>query len=158
MSQRSEQTKAVFHLLQNLVKVMRSFQSEAVLCEGVTFAQFCILDFAAARDGRLDLSELHGLLSVEKSTTTRMVDPLIKRGLVSRRKSEHDSRAIEIVLTAKGRNVHKNVWECVSGFIDGVVERIPGDKRSGVLDSLQVFIRSINQCCGGDADSGRRTE
>ena len=153
MSQQIDQTKAVFHLFQDLVKVMRSFQSEAVLCEGVTFAQFCILDYAAARGGRLDLSELHGLLSVEKSTTTRMVDPLITRGLVLREKSEHDLRAIEIVLTAKGRNVHKDVWECVSGFIDGVIEQIPGDKRVGVMEGLQDFIRSINQCCGGNAGS-----
>jgi DNA-binding MarR family transcriptional regulator len=151
MSQRIDQTKTVFNLLQNLVKVMRSFQSEAVLCEGVTFAQFCILDHAAERGGRLELSELHGLLSVEKSTTTRMVGPLIKRKLVAKETSGHDSRAVQLVLTAKGRDVHEKVWQCVSGFIDGVIQRIPGDTRNGVFEALRVFIRSINQCCGGNA-------
>lgn len=154
MNQRIDQTTAVFHLLQEMGKVMRIFQSEAILCEGVTFAQFCILDHTAARGGRLELSELHGLLSVEKSTTTRMVGPLVKRGLVRREKSDHDSRAIELVLTAKGTDIHKKVWACVSGFIDDVLQRIPGDRRNSVFESLGVFIRSIRQCCGGSSGSG----
>jgi DNA-binding MarR family transcriptional regulator len=154
MIQEIDQPAAVFHLLQDLGKVMRIFQSEAVLCEGVTFAQFCILDHAAARGGRLELSELHGLLSVEKSTTTRMVGPLIKRGLVARKKSAHDSRAIELALTAKGKDVHERVWGCVSGFIDDVLRHIPGDQRNSVFAALEVFIRSIRQCCGGSAGGG----
>jgi DNA-binding MarR family transcriptional regulator len=154
MNKRIDQATAVFHLLQEMGKVMRIFQSEAVLCEGVTFLQFCILDHMAVRGGRLGLSDLHGLLSVEKSTTTRMVSPLIKRGLATREKSEYDSRAIELALTAKGKNVHKKVWECVSGFIDGVLRHIPGDRRNSVLNALEVFIRSIRQCCGGSEGGG----
>ena len=154
MKQPIDQSRAVFHLLQDMGKVMRIFQSEAVLCEGVTFAQFCILDYTAVRGGRLELSELHGLLSVEKSTTTRMVGPLVKRGLITREKSAHDSRAIELALTAKGRDVHGKVWGCVSGFIDDVLQHIPGDRRNSVLEALGVFIRSIRQCCGGNTGCG----
>lgn len=154
MNKRIDPIMAIFHLLQDMGKVMRFFQSEAVLCEGVTFAQFCILDHLAARGGRMELSELHGLLSVEKSTTTRMVGPLVKRGLVVRKKSGHDSRAIELALTAKGREVHEKVWGCVSGFIDCVLQRIPGGRRNTVLESLGIFIRSIRQCCGGSAGGG----
>lgn len=154
MKKHIDQAKAVFHLLQDMGKVMRIFQSEAILCEGVTYAQFCILDHAAARGGRLELSELHGLLSVEKSTTTRMVGPLVKRGLITREKSEDDSRAIELTLTPKGRNVHEKVWECVSGFIDDVLQHIPDDCRNSVLEALGVFIRSIRQCCGGSTGCG----
>jgi DNA-binding MarR family transcriptional regulator len=154
MKQRIDQATTVFQLLQDMGKVIRIFQSEAVLCEGVTFAQFCILDHVAARGGRLELSDLHGLLSVEKSTTTRMVGPLVKRGLVKREKSGHDSRAIELTLTARGRDVHDKVWKCVTGFIDDVLQRIPGDRRNNVLDALGVFIRSIRQCCSGNKDNG----
>jgi DNA-binding MarR family transcriptional regulator len=149
MNKQNNQATAVFHFLQDLGKVMRIFQSETVLCEGVTFAQFCILDHVAIRGGRLELSELHGLLSVEKSTTTRMVSPLIKRGLVRKEKSGHDSRAIDLTLTTKGKETHKKVWECVQGFIDDVLQRIPGDRRKIILESLGVFIKSINNCCGG---------
>lgn len=131
--------------------VMRLFQSETVLCEGVTFAQFCILDHAASRGGRIGLSDLHGLLSVEKSTTTRMVGPLVRRKLMEKATSAHDSRAIDLVLTEKGNEMHEQVWKCLSGFLEGVMRRIPGDRRHEVLDALGIFIRSIRRCCGENA-------
>jgi DNA-binding MarR family transcriptional regulator len=42
----------------------------------VTFHQFLILDAVAARRG-LELAALHGILAVQKSTTTRLVTPLL---------------------------------------------------------------------------------
>ncbi len=154
MSKQNDQITAVFHLVQEMGKVMRIFQSEAVLCQGITFVQFCILDHAASRGGRVGLLELHSLLSVEKSTTTRMVDPLVKRGLVVREKSKHDSRAIELALTAKGKDIHQKVWVCVSGVINSVLHHIPGNKQKSVLDALGVFIKTIHQCCNGSAGCG----
>lgn len=149
MSKDIDQKTALFHLLRDMGKVMRLFQNEAVLCEGVTFVQFCILDYAVEQGGRLELSELHALLSVEKSTTTRMVDPLVKRGLVVRGKSEHDSRAVALVLTTKGKSVHGKVWDCISVFIDNVLHQMPNNRRTSVLEALGDFVRSIRQCCGG---------
>jgi DNA-binding MarR family transcriptional regulator len=149
MGKHNGDVKAVFQLLQEIGKVMRIFQSEAVLCHGVTFVQFCILDYAHARGGSVELMELHGLLSVEKSTTTRLVGPLIKRKLVTKEKSELDSRMIELFLTAKGKEVHEAVWACVSGLIEGLMKCIPDDRRNNVLDALGVFIRSIRKCCCG---------
>jgi DNA-binding MarR family transcriptional regulator len=139
----------IFQLVKDLGKVLRSFQNESVLCEGVTFNQFCILDYVAEK-GDLELSELHRLLSVEKSTTTRLIDPLVRRGLLNRRKSHHDSRAVELTLTGDGREVHQAVWECISGFIDNVLRDIPGEKRKDIMDALKLFISSINHSCGND--------
>ncbi len=141
-------TESVFSILKELGKVLRSFQNEVVLCEGVTFIQFCILDYVSA-NGRLEMAELHGLLSVEKSTTTRMVDPLVNRGLLVKSASSKDSRAIELILTAEGRKVHGLVWECISGFIGGVLNTLPAGRREEIVDSISVFIRSIRNCCGG---------
>jgi DNA-binding MarR family transcriptional regulator len=149
MSKHNDNIKAVFQILQEIGKVMRIFQSEAVLCNGVTFAQFCILDHANARGGSVGLIELHGLLSVEKSTTTRLVGPLIKRKLVTKETSEHDSRMIELSLTAKGKEVHSIVWECISGLIEGVMKCIPNDQQNKVLDAIGIFIQSIHHCCCG---------
>ncbi len=138
--------REIFHLVKELGKVLRSFQNESVLCEGITFNQFCILDHVAER-GHLELSELHRLLSVEKSTTTRLIDPLIKGMLLNRERSPHDSRAVELTLTGKGREVHKTVWGCISGFIDNVIRDIPGEKQRDVMNGLKIFINSVNHSC-----------
>lgn len=152
MNKGIDQSTMVFHLLQELAKVMRIFQNEAILCEGVTFTQYCILDHVATRGGRLDLAVLHGLLSVEKSTTTRMVGPLIERGLLVKEKSDLDSRALELILTDKGMDTHEKVWACITGFIDQFLQHIPSHDRKNVVDSLGVFIRSIHKCCAGTGD------
>ena len=98
-------------LIAQLSRATRIFQQESAFCAGVTFSQFFILDQVAATGGRLALAELHSALEVEKSTTTRLVAPLVKQGLVSRRRSRQDSRAVELSLTPQGREVLKTVWQ-----------------------------------------------
>ncbi|UCF56837.1 MAG: MarR family transcriptional regulator, partial [Deltaproteobacteria bacterium] len=70
----------MFSLMSELARAVRCCQQEAVFCENVTFSQFFILDMVAEK-GKLKLSELHQILSVDKSTTTRLINPLVKQGL-----------------------------------------------------------------------------
>jgi DNA-binding MarR family transcriptional regulator len=145
---RSEKTESVFIMLKELGKVLRFFHDGVVLCEGVTFIQFCVLDYVADF-GQLEMSELHGLLSVEKSTTTRMVNPLVSRGLLVKLTSSKDSRSIYLALTAKGKDVHRKVWQCISGYIEGFLSAMPADRRDEIVDSIGVFTKSIRTCCAG---------
>ncbi len=104
--------REMFSLLSDLSRAVRCCQQEAVFCENLTFSQFFILDLVA-ENGKLRLSELHRTLSVDKSTTTRLVSPLVKQGLVGREKSAQDSRAITLTLTKEGESVRKRVWTCM---------------------------------------------
>jgi len=79
----------------------RCCRQDTAFCEGVTFHQFVILD-AVVKNKELNISDLHGILSVEKSTTTRLVNTLIQKGLVTRERSSHDSRAFVLTLTKEG--------------------------------------------------------
>jgi DNA-binding MarR family transcriptional regulator len=59
----------------------------------------------------------HKILSVEKNTTTRLVNPLVNQGLVVRQKLEGDSRAINLSLTQEGKEVYPKARKCLAGFI-----------------------------------------
>ena len=126
-----------------LSQVMRCCCRDEAFCEGVTFHQFMILD-AAAKAKELQMSDLHKLLSVEKSTTTRLVNPLIKKGLLQRDKAEHDSRAVKLTLTKEGKETHKKVLICLTNFFQRVLGNIAADKRTDVLRSVKIFIEAIN--------------
>lgn len=139
--------RQIFFLMREMAKMLRMFQGEAIFCENVTLTQFTILDHVDTK-GRLRLSELHGLLAVEKSTTTRLVDPLVKKGLLAREKSPDDSRAIELRLTEDGIDTHRKVWECIADNTRKMLEAIPEVERDQVIQSLQVFIRAFYTCCG----------
>ena len=125
----SNQHRELFSLLSDLSRAVRCCQQEAIFCENVTFTQFFILDLVSS-NGTLRQGELHEILSVEKSTTTRLVQPLVRQGLLIREKSNRDSRAVNLKLTEKGESVLENVWACLSRFVEGcaperLVTRLP---------------------------------
>ena len=138
-------------ILIGLSQVTRCCRQDVAFCEGVTFHQFMILD-AIIQKKEMQISELHKLLAVEKSTTTRLVTPLIKKGLLRREKAVHDSRAATLILTADGKKIHQKVSLCLAGFFQKVLQNIPQDKKTPILEAIRIFIMAIKSaadynCC-----------
>lgn len=136
----------MFSLMSELSRAVRCCQQEAVFCENVTFSQFFILDMVAEK-GKLKLSELHQILSVDKSTTTRLINPLVKQGLIVREKSDYDSRAVDLRLTKKGKLVRRRVWACISRFVDVIQMGIPEEKRGGVYEGVRILLDAMRNAC-----------
>ena len=141
--------RELFSLLSDLSRAVRCCQQEAIFCENVTFTQFFILDQVSAK-GKLRQGELHEILSVEKSTTTRLVQPLVKQGLLIREKSTRDSRAINLQLTEKGESVLQDVWACLSQFVEGIRSGIPEAKQTQVYESVRTFLKAMRNACDVD--------
>lgn len=142
----------------SLSQGIRCCRQDEAFCGEVTFHQFLILDSAAEKK-ELNISELHDMLSVEKSTTTRLVAPLIRKGLLKREKSEVDQRAARLVLTDKGREAHRQVWNCLAGFTDAVLAGIPEKRRKRVIEDVRTFTRALAgpvSGCGCNSKGGRR--
>lgn len=142
----------MLELMTGLVKATRFCRQDEAFCEGVTFHQFLILDALAPRES-LPMSVLHEHLAVAKSTTTRLVGPLVKKGLVKRLKDPEDARAVRLSLTREGLHVHEDVKICISGFLDRVFDNLPACKRENTLKAVGTFIGAIQKtvrdekCC-----------
>jgi DNA-binding MarR family transcriptional regulator len=148
----NDQNTELMEIFTGMAQVTRCCKQDVAFCEGVTFHQFMILD-AIAKKKELNMADLHKLLSVEKSTTTRLVNPLIQKGLLTREKAQYDSRAITLTLTAAGRNTHQKVSLCLAGFFQKVTNNIPPEKKDQILDAIRIFIQAIKSsaadysCC-----------
>lgn len=129
-------------------RASRLFQQETAFCEGITFTQFLILDRIVHSGGRLGMSDLHATLQVDKSTTTRLVAPLLKRDLISKHRSAHDGRAFELRVTDEGRTVTGAVWDCISGAVDVVDRFIPPGEREATYRGVRVFLQALKNACG----------
>ena len=138
--------REMFGLLAELAKALRFCQQDQAFCEGVTFSQFIILDLTA-QAGRLGLADLHGYLGVEKSTTTRLIRPLVDRGLAARKRSARDSRAVVLQLTEAGAAVHASVWDCLGRFMDLVTANLAPADRAGTLAAVFRFVEAIKAAC-----------
>jgi DNA-binding MarR family transcriptional regulator len=144
--------REIFEILMALSRGIRCCSRDEAICGGVTFHQFVILDAVAKRQG-LGLADLHKILSVEKSTTTRLVNPLLQKGLLKRDKADHDSRAATLTLTEEGVETHRRVWMCLGGFFENITRNIPEDRQEKVLEAVKVFTEAMRRaakdcrCC-----------
>jgi len=129
-------------LIAQLSQAVRCCQQDSAFCENVSFSQFYILD-SIAQKKTLPLSDLHSILSVDKSTTTRLVHPLVKRGLVTRKKNSDDSRAVELSITPDGEETLERVWNCFSEFLAKVQNGIPAEKRQEVFKAVRLFLQAM---------------
>jgi DNA-binding MarR family transcriptional regulator len=152
VSPMNNQNSELMDIFMGMAQVTRCCRQDVAFCNGVTFHQFMILD-AVAKRKEMPLTDLHTILAVEKSTTTRLVNPLIKKGLLKRDKAIHDSRAVMLFMTPTGREVHQNVSLCLENFFQKILEDIPVEKRTDVLEGIKVFISAIKNsaaeysCC-----------
>jgi DNA-binding MarR family transcriptional regulator len=148
----------ILSLIMDLSKAVRCCRQDEVFCEDVTFTQFMILD-TIARNSILNMASLHDTLSVDKSTTTRLVAPLIRMGLVIRDRSDRDSRAATLKLTLQGKETHYKVWQCLLSFTRLVHSQIPEEKRDAVLESVRIFLGAMQKVtamrCSGDVETGQ---
>lgn len=155
----SQADRELIDLVAQLVRVARGFQQEQAFCEGITFTQFQILDRVVEAGGTLGLAELHGALDVDKSTTTRLVAPLLKRGLADKRRRTDDRRAFELVVSDEGRAVARRVWDCIAGASTLVDGFIPPEEREQTYRGVRVFARALAKacesgCCGSSFAGG----
>jgi DNA-binding MarR family transcriptional regulator len=152
-----DEDREILSIIIDLSKAVRCCRQDEVFCEDVTFTQFIILD-TIAKNETLNMASLHDILSVDKSTTTRLVAPLIKRELIVRKKAGHDSRAVILNLTGEGKVMHEKVWQCLLSFIRAIRSELPEAKIDSVLDGIRIFLGALRNVsavrCAQDAGPG----
>ena len=138
--------QSIFKLFKEMNFILKGFQNDTVISESITFRQFIILECISSREN-LKMNELNTLLNVEKSTTTRLIEPLVRQGFVEKRKSDSDLRVFELSLTVEGKRIHKAVLSSVYEYIKNISKFIPVEKQENVQDSLHVFLNACILCC-----------
>ncbi|RJE48212.1 MULTISPECIES: MarR family transcriptional regulator [unclassified Dehalobacter] len=137
-------------LIAEMTKASRCCQQDAILGGCVTFTQFYILDLVGSY-GTMQLSDLHPLLGVEKSTSTRLIEPLVQQGLIIKQRSEIDCRAINLVLTGEGQKTKADLWKRVDLFLRKLSAEIPEEKQEEVYENAWIFLKAVkrvlNQTC-----------
>jgi len=76
---------------------------------GLGTTEFGVLEVLYHR-GELPVCDVQRRILVESSSTTYVVDKLVKRGLVRRRRSATDRRVVLLALTAAGRRVIHRIF------------------------------------------------
>ena len=94
--------------LTELVRVYQFRDRDRICCYDVSVSQCYALE-AIALEGPLGLNDLAARLYLDKSTASRVVDALEKKGYVERRESPEDRRALRLVATEAGRDLYARI-------------------------------------------------
>jgi DNA-binding MarR family transcriptional regulator len=106
---------------------------------GLTPSQAEILAVLAERGG-LTLVELGRSIISESGSPSRLVDNLVRRGLVQRRPGETDRRVVNLQLTETGHDMARAVAEAEKVLNDLICHQLPAAEQARLSASLRKLL------------------
>jgi len=135
------------------VLVAAAARSLTSVAEDVTLAQYRLLTELAARGPRR-LNDLAGALEVNRSTTTRMCERLVRKGLVHRRRVRADRRGVVVSLSSLGDGLVCEVTHRRRAEVAATIQRMPAAQRQAALRSLRAFAQAAGEAHRRDGPLG----
>lgn len=139
---RSRQVQLIVGNLRILFKSMLR-QSRKVEREcGLTSAMLWMMWELFARPG-MKVSELANVLSIHASTCSNMLDKLEAKGLVERKRSTTDQRAVHLFLTAAGNSMLEKAPRPAQGMTNAALHNLDDSELDKLADGLTALISQL---------------
>ena len=97
------------------------------------------------KTNQLSQYELVQRLNLAKSTVSRMVNKLVKRGWINRERSQEDGRVWFLSLSEQGKRAAVNLTQARQAKFAQTLTHIPKDKQENVLNALETLIQAMRQ-------------
>ncbi len=150
-------TGDLYEALSDLIKVYQFRDRDRVHCHGVSVTECYALE-AVDRHGALTLNELAGYLYLGKSTVSRVVDSLERKGFVWRTTHPEDRRAVQIGATQEGKSLHDRIASEAKARYRDLVAGVDPEARPVVIETLQKLSRVARTRGTDDVDCSARAE
>jgi DNA-binding MarR family transcriptional regulator len=98
-----------------------------------------------SREPGLSQNGLGARLQLEKSSVSRIVTSLEKRGWVTRKRDGSDTRIVHVHLTVDGLQATANLSASRHAKFDRIFAAIPSEERAAVLSSLDTLLQVIRE-------------
>lgn len=127
----------------DLVRVYQFRDRDRICCHDVSVTQCYALE-TLVEQGPLRLGELTGRLFLDKSTTSRVVRTLVKKGYVEQRDDPGDRRAIALSATRAGRHLCARINADLVKQQKELLADLDPDVRAGVIDVIRRLARAAD--------------
>ncbi len=101
------------------------------------------------------MSELAQSISMNMSTLTPVVDSLIQKRLVLRRRSKDDRRVVLVQLTEKGKKAVSGINRYKRKQIKDIIEYFPEKDREQVLLGFENMVKAFTDICNKKSKNGK---
>jgi len=123
-------------IMQDIRSEMRSRRSSEL-----TVPQFRVLAFVNRNEGP-SLWEVAHHMGLTPSTTSRLVDGLIARGLMARIDNPADRRRLQLTVTDRGATILKASTQGTVAYLADMLGRVDADNRE-IVDKAMEVLRTI---------------
>lgn len=107
-------------------------------CCGISDTQ-CFILVEIGRKPDISVKELAGILRLDKSGISRMVEELVQKEFVERKPSKEDRRYVVLNLTVKGSERFNQIENNMNIKFKSILDRIPEEKRNQAIEALELY-------------------
>jgi DNA-binding MarR family transcriptional regulator len=111
---------------------------------------------AAVEDGARHLHQVADATGQHVSGASRLVERLVKEGLLQRHSDDEDRRAVVLALTPAGNRQLAAARQLLGSVVRQALERMPGDKAGELLPVLGSFLEAAETVLDDNAEGGSR--
>ena len=129
-------------LLQKTVRTLQMLEREQIRIHGFTSSQ-CYLLVTLLRNGSLTINEISRKMRLEISTITRIMDNLVRDGLLIRQRTAADKRVVEAFLTEKGQTTAKLLQNGIDGYYRSVISHLPRGRVREIMGAMECLVDAL---------------
>jgi DNA-binding MarR family transcriptional regulator len=139
MPQESQLDRSPLHLLHRVHQRATELFQERMAGINLTARQYVVLVTASQHDGasQQDIIDATG---IDRSTVSQIMQTMIRKGLLKRKRTREDARAYAITVTEHGRDVLKASETIVSGVDEALIGALPATRAKTFIENLRSII------------------
>lgn len=145
--QLTQDSEDLHEALNQLVRVHQFRDRDRICCYDVSVTQ-CYAVETLVKRGALRLQVLAEEMFLDKSTASRVIDTLERKGYVSRVEDDEDRRAVRIQATDAGRELYAKIRADLIAEELAMIENLSAEARQGALSLLRQITRATEIRCG----------
>lgn len=130
------QVEAFHEALSDLVRAYMTGERGRIVCHDISLTQCYALE-ALLRRGPSTLNALARELGLDKSTASRAVAALQRKGYVGRAAHPGDARAVLLDITAAGRRIHERIRQDRIAERTELLASFSSEVREGMADVMR---------------------
>lgn len=139
----AEDAQALNKAVSELVRVYQ-FRDRTSICYYDISVTQCYALSAVIRHGPMTLNELAAELFLDKSTASRVVRSLARKGYVSRTADPEDARALRLVATRKGRGLEARIVRDLIEEMKALVSDYDPETRRATAELISRLARAAS--------------
>jgi DNA-binding MarR family transcriptional regulator len=139
MQRETQLERSPLHLLHRVHQRATELFQEKMAGIDITARQYVVLVTVAQNDGasQQDIIDNTG---IDRSTVSQIMQTMIRKGLLKRKRTKEDARAYAITVTDQGRDILKASEAIVEGVNEALVAALSATRAKTFIDNLRSII------------------